>query len=77
MLRNEDTYRARQCNGAMGAICIDLQSVTPVDLLHEVAEGYATLNSYFPEPKPNQWLDIDIGTFRPNADGMTIGHCHL
>ena len=24
-----------------------------------------------------QRLDIDIGTFRANADGMTIGHCHL
>jgi hypothetical protein len=56
---------------------IDLQPITLIDFIHEVAEGYATLNSYFPEPKPNQRLDIDIGTFRANADGMTIGHCHL
>jgi hypothetical protein len=57
---------------------IDLQPITLIDFVHEVAEGYATLNSYFPEPKPNQRLDIDIGVcIRADSNAVTVGHCRL
>jgi hypothetical protein len=62
----------------MSTICIDLQSVAPIDLLHEMAERN-TFGSNLPQPEPDQGLNVDLAgsTLSPREGGRIGLGLHL